>query len=256
MPTETVDARQTDAAAAPSDQGHAIESVQSMRPDYTSGTLQSRSLSVEIEDGNLSTSTTDYSEFAHPSACHEKSDYYQKLDQEFSRYIGEPSFFQDNDRYAQPQPGHSGGFLNPEDYYCQDIDWRAQQPSAWEGEFLDSQDSDLQRSGPSDTEFSDLDSFINYSPQNIPSVAYTSPSQSRGQNLPAHLVDVPRASTPLQFPSDSTHYSALATEPDKKSPALVNTWQNEGMTSCMMAWTAHDQSAGTFNPQDLFQASV
>jgi hypothetical protein len=230
------------------------ESVQSIRPDCTSKSLQSRSLNVEIEDGNLFNSTTDYSEFAQPSAC--RSDYYQELAQEFSSYMADPSSFQDDDQSAQLQPGHSGGFPNPQDYYCQDVDWRAQQPSAWEGEFLDSQDSDLQRSGPSDTEFSDFDSVINYSPQNTPSVATTSPSQSRGQNIPAHLVDVPPASTPLPFPSASTHYSTLATEPDIKPPALVDTWQDEGMTNCIMAWTAHNQGAGTINPKDLFQTSV
>jgi hypothetical protein len=190
MPMETVDVRQADAAVGPSDQGHAneqlsyaqgtIEPVQGMRPDCTSENLQSCFLCVEIEDGNPSNSTTDCSEFAHPSAYHEKSDYHQELYQEFNRYMEDPSSFQDVDQSAQPQPGHSGGFPNPQDYYCQDVDWRAQQPSACEGEFLDSQDSDLQRSGPSDTEFSDLDSFINYSPQNTPSVASTSPSQSRG----------------------------------------------------------------------------
>lgn len=167
----------------------------------------------------------------------------------------EPSSFQDDGQSAQLQPGHSGEFPSPQDYYSQDDDWRAQ-PSTWEGEFLDPQDGDLQRSGPSDTDCSDLDSFINYSPQNTPSVASISPSQSRGQNLPAHLVDMPRASTPLQFPSASTHYSTLATEPDIKPEALANTGQNEGMTNCMMAWTAHDQGARTINPQDLFHTSV
>jgi len=47
----------------------------------------------------------------------------------------DPSSFQDDDQFAQLQPVHSGGFPNPLDYYCQDIDWRAQQPSACEGEF-------------------------------------------------------------------------------------------------------------------------
>jgi len=70
------------------------------------------------------------------------------------------------------------------------------------------------------------DPFINYFPQNTPSVASTS------------------------------HYSTLATEPDIKSSALIDAWQNEGMTNCMMAWTAHDQGAGIVNPKDLFQASV
>jgi hypothetical protein len=91
-----------------------------MRPDCTSRTLYSCSHSVEIENGNLSNSTTDYSEFAHPLACHEKSDYYKELDQEYSRYIEDPSFY--IDRYAQLQPGHSGGYPNPQDYYIQDVD--------------------------------------------------------------------------------------------------------------------------------------
>jgi len=234
---------------------YAIESVQSMRPDCTSKSLQSRSLSVEIENGNLSNSTTDYSEYTHSSACHEKSDYHPELNQQFQRYMEDPSSFQDVDRSAQPQPGHSGEFPNPQDYYFQGVDWRAQQLSSdCKGEFPDSQYSDLQRLGPSEAEFSDLDLFIDYSPQNTPSIASTSPSQSRGRNLPAHLVDMPRPSTPLQSPSSSTHYSTLATEPDIKSPALIDTWQNEGMTNCMMAWT--DQDAGTVNPKDLLRASV
>jgi hypothetical protein len=99
------------------------ESVQSIRPDYTSESLQSCPLSIEIEDGNLFNSTTDYSEFAQPSAC--RSDYYQELDQEFSSYMADPSSFLDDDQSAQLQPGHSGGFPNPQDYYCQDADWRA-----------------------------------------------------------------------------------------------------------------------------------
>ena len=47
----------------------------------------------------------------------------------------------------------------------------------------------------------------------------------------------------------STHYSAVATEHDIKSPALVDTWQNEGMTNCMMAWTAHDQAPEQIIPK-------
>lgn len=69
-------------------------------------------------------------------------------------------------------------------------------------------------------------------------------------------MDMLRASIPLQSLSASTHYSTLATEPDIKSLALVDTWQNEGMTNCMMAWTAHDQGARTANPRDLLRASV
>jgi hypothetical protein len=29
-------------------------------------------------------------------------------------------------RRDPPQPGHSGGFPNPRDYYCRGVDWRAQ----------------------------------------------------------------------------------------------------------------------------------
>jgi hypothetical protein len=67
---------------------------------------------------------------------------------------------------------------------------------------------------------------------------------------------MPRASTLLQFPSASTHYSTLATKPDIKSPAPLDTGQNKGMTNCIMAWTAYDQGAGTVNPRALLRASV
>ncbi|KAF8855966.1 hypothetical protein BDZ45DRAFT_745972 [Acephala macrosclerotiorum] len=198
-----------------------IESVQDSRPDCTSESIRPRPPSAEIEDGNPSNPTTDYSKFAHPSTCHEKSDYYQELDQEFSSFMENPSCFKDDDKSAQLQPEHSRGFLNPQDYYSQDDDWRAQRPSANEREFLDSQDSDLQRSSLSDTEFSDLDSFIDYSPKNTSSLAFTCLNQSRGQNLPARFVDMSRAST-----------------------------------NCIIAWTAHNQDTGIINPKDLFQASV
>jgi hypothetical protein len=206
---KTVNARQVGAAVKPSDRGHAndqpsyaqgiIESVQSMRPDRASVSLQSRSPSAEVEDRNLSNSTTDYSEYTRPiSAFHEKFDYYKELDQEFSRYMEDPSFSQDDDQYAQPQSGYSRGFPNPEDYYFQGVDWRAQQPSAdCTGEFPDSKDGHLQGLNPSATEDSDLNLLINYSPRSTHGIAATSPSQSRGQSLPAHLIDMPRASTPL-----------------------------------------------------------
>jgi hypothetical protein len=209
MPMKTVNARQVGAAVRPSDRGHAndqpsyaqgiIESVQSMRPDRASVSLQSRSPSAEVEDRNLSNSTTDYSEYTRPiSAFHEKFDYYKELDQEFSRYMEDPSFSQDDDQYAQPQSGYSRGFPNPEDYYFQGVDWRAQQPSAdCTGEFPDSKDGHLQGLNPSATEDSDLNLLINYSPRSTHGIAATSPSQSRGQSLPAHLIDMPRASTPL-----------------------------------------------------------
>jgi hypothetical protein len=261
--TDIVDSRQADTVVSPlSDPERAnqqllyvqdaMRSVQSIRPDCTSPSHQRQSPRTENEDGNLFNSTADSSEFAHASSCHEKFDHYQELDQEFQRYMEEASSFHEDGQSAQLQPGHSGGFPNPQDYYSQDDDWRAQ-PSTWEGNFLDPQDGDLQQSGQNDTDCSDLDSVINYSPQNTPSVASISPSQSRGQNLPAHLVDMPRASTPLQFPSASTHYSTLAIEPDIKPRALANTWQNEGMTNCMISSTAHDQGSGTINPKHLFQ---
>jgi hypothetical protein len=217
---ETVDAEQADAAAGPSDQEHAneqlsyaqgtIESVQSMRPDRTSESLPN--------------SSTGYSKYTHPRPCYEESDHYQELNEQFQSYMEDPFYFKGADPFAQLQPG--GGFPKPQEYYIQDVDWRAQQPSTdCEGEFPNSQDGNLQRSGPSEAEFSDLDSLINYSPQITPSSA-------------------------------STTYSILATQPDIKSPALVDTWQNEGMTNCMMAWTAHDQGARTVSPKDLFRASV
>ena len=82
IPIDTVDTRQADAALRPSpDQGQANEqisytqgtreAVKNDRPDYTSESLRSRSLSADIEDGNPSNSITDYGEFAHLS---EKSD--------------------------------------------------------------------------------------------------------------------------------------------------------------------------------------
>jgi hypothetical protein len=62
---------------------------------------------------------------------------------------------------TQLQPGHRGEFPNPQDYYTQEVEWRAQEPpSDCEGGFPGSQDVDLQKSGPSKAEFSDLDSLI------------------------------------------------------------------------------------------------
>ena len=248
----------TDALVGPSfDQGCANEqlfyaqgtmkSIQSIRPDCTSESLQWQSPSAGIEDGNPSNLAADCSEYIHPSAYH---DHHQEPNQQPRRYI--ESSFQDVDLSAQPQPSHNWGDLNPQDYYNQD-DWRARQPS--EGEFPDFQDSDSQQSDPSKGEFSDLDSLINYSPLNTPSLTSTS-SRSRDQNLLAQLVDTPRASTPLQFPSASTLYSTLVTEPDIKPTALVDAWRDEGMPNCTMTWTAYDQGAGTVCPKDLFQASV
>ncbi len=85
---------------------------------------------TESEDENLSDSGTDYSAHTNPPAYHKESN----------------------------QPGHNWEPLNSEDYYAQDVDWRAN-PSPCEGESLDSQDNDLQGLGPINTEFSLLDSF-------------------------------------------------------------------------------------------------
>lgn len=62
----------------------------------------------------------------------------------FGYHIRTRSSREDHDSMIQLQPGHGGGFPNPQDYYVQDVDWRAQLPcSNCEGEFPDSQDSDL-----------------------------------------------------------------------------------------------------------------
>jgi hypothetical protein len=217
-----------------------MKSVQSIRPDYTYESRQWQSPSAGIEDGNPSNSatdcSTDCSEYTQPSAYYEKSDYHRELDQQFNRYMEHPSYIQDVDRSAQPQSGHRGGFPNPQDYYSQDIDWRAQQPSGdCEGEFPDSQDGDWQRSSPSEAESSDLDSLINYSPQNTPSIISTSPNQSPGRNLSVPHVD-------MQPPSASTHRS---THDD--------IWQNGSMSDAMR-WTAQDRDASTVNPKDLLRA--
>lgn len=251
MPIETVDARQVDAAVGPSDQGHGykqlsyaqdtIESIQNMRLGCISKSLQSRSPSAEIKGGNPSNSVTDYSEFARTLAFQEKSDHHQELDQQSLRSIEEPSSFKDVDPSAELQPSYSWGDLNPQDYFVQDDkEWRAQQPSGdFEEEFPDSQDGSLQRSGPIEAEFSDFDSFINCSSPSTPSIASTSPSLSQGRDMPLQTLNL------------STHCSTLATKPDIKSPALVNTWQIEGMINGIMPQTAYDQNTGTLDPRDL-----
>ena len=80
-----------------------IETVQNIRSDYTSESLQSRSSSTDIKDGNLSNFTLDYSEFAQLS---EKSDS-RELSQQFNRNMEDPSF-QNVDWSVQPQLSHSG----------------------------------------------------------------------------------------------------------------------------------------------------
>ena len=175
IPPDTVDTRQADAVSPSSDQGHAnnqlsstqgtMESVRNIRPDYTSESLQSRSTSVDIEDGNPSNSLTDYSELAQPSAYNEESDHYQEHEQQFNTQTEDSSSLPDVHQFVQPQLSHCRGVLNPQDYYTQDEeDWRAAQPLIdYRGEFPDSQDSD-QGSGLKKAEFADFESFINYSP--------------------------------------------------------------------------------------------
>jgi hypothetical protein len=66
-----------------------MKSVQIIRPDYTYESRQWQSPSAVIKDGNPSNSTTDCStdcsEYTHPSAYYEKSDYHRELDQQFNR---------------------------------------------------------------------------------------------------------------------------------------------------------------------------
>jgi hypothetical protein len=207
--TDIIDSYQASAVASPSpDQGcadqqlfyaqGAIKLGQDIRPEYTSGSLQRQSPSTEIKDGNPSHSTPDCSKYIHLSVCHEQSDYHQKPTQQLSRYMENISYFQDVDRSAQVQPDYNREFPNPQDYYVQDVDWRAQPPSSdCEGESPGSQDNDLQRSDPSEAESSDFNSWINYSPQSTPGIVSASSGQSPGRNLPAYFVDMPRASTLL-----------------------------------------------------------
>ena len=82
--------------------------------------------------------------------------------------------------------GHSWEGLNPQDCYNHDDDWRIQQPfGTYKGEFPDSQDGDLEKSGPSKAEFSDLDWFINYSPSNTQHRISTPTSMSRSEYISA-----------------------------------------------------------------------
>jgi hypothetical protein len=87
---DIIDSHQADTVVGPSSQGHANEqlsytqgttkSAQSIRPGGTFEDIQWQPPITEIEDGNPSNSTTDYSEYAHLLACHEKSHYHQELD--------------------------------------------------------------------------------------------------------------------------------------------------------------------------------
>ncbi|KFZ17689.1 hypothetical protein V501_01605 [Pseudogymnoascus sp. VKM F-4519 (FW-2642)] len=130
-------------------------------------------------------------------------------------------------------------------FYSQDGDCRAQpQLSGHEREFLDSQHGNLQQSGPSEADVFNLNSFAKFSPPNTPSIATPSSSQSPGQDLLAHLVDMPRASTPLPNLNKSTNHSSLASKLDIKQPA-VDIWQDRGMSDSRKTWNAHGQDNRT-----------
>ena len=96
-----------------------------------------------------------------------------------------------------------------------------------------------------------MNSYIDFSPQNTPSTA--SPSSS--QDWQAHLVNMPRASTPLPNLYKSTNHSPLASELHIKQPA-VNIWQDAGMPDLGKIWNAHGQENRTVNPRDLAQTPV
>jgi hypothetical protein len=42
----------------------------------------------------------------------------------FGYHIRTRSSREDHDSMIQLQPGHGGGFPNPQDYFVQDVDWR------------------------------------------------------------------------------------------------------------------------------------
>lgn len=164
----TIEARQAVAVGGPSsDQGHANEQlphtqslIEPACPDHTSESIQSRSSSVGIKDEDPSNYTTDCSEFAYILAHQERSDHHQEPNQQSNRHFEDPSSSNNVDQYTQQQPSYGQGFFDLQDYYDQDNDnWRAEV-----GESPDPQDYGLQRSSPSEAEFSDFDLFINCSP--------------------------------------------------------------------------------------------
>ncbi|KFZ16874.1 hypothetical protein V501_02027 [Pseudogymnoascus sp. VKM F-4519 (FW-2642)] len=170
----------------------------------------------------------------------------------------------ENSQWQPPGAGPSASLGNSDeqstryitDYFSQDGDWREQSHfSDHEREFLDSQNSSLQQSGPGEENLFDINSYVNFSPPNTPSIASPSSSQYRGQDLLAHLVDMPRASTPLQNLNKSTNNSPLASELHIKQPA-VNIWQDTGMPDLGKIWNAHGQENRTVNPRDLLQTPV
>ena len=83
-------------------------------------------------------------------------------------------------------------------FYSQDGDWREQSYfSDHEPEFLDSQKGRLHQSDPGEENSFDVNSYINFSPENTPSIASPSSGQYHGQDWLAHLANMPREATPL-----------------------------------------------------------
>ncbi|KAH7305372.1 hypothetical protein BKA65DRAFT_486019 [Rhexocercosporidium sp. MPI-PUGE-AT-0058] len=170
MSKQAVNTPQTGAAVGPSEQKQAnehvqgtIESVQDTQPDSTFESLQSFSPRTEIQNGSLSSPIIGYSECVHSSAYNEQSDHHE----EPHRHIIHRSPFQDVDGSAQAQQSIKWGELDPQDYFIQDDDWRAQPPSC-EGESPNLREGDFHRSGSSEAASYDFDSLIDYSPQTTP----------------------------------------------------------------------------------------
>ena len=224
------------AVASPSfDQTHAnnqlshpqriVKSVEGTHLDCSFENSQGQPSSAGIEDENSPSFAPDFNEYSLPSTSLGDSD------EQSTRYMTDHC-------------------------YSQDGDWREKSHlSDHEREFLDSQNGSLQQSGPGEENFLDMNSYIHFSPQNTPSIASPSSGQYPGQDSLGYLIDMPRASTPLQNLNKSTNHSPLASELHIKQPA-VNTWQDAGMPDLGKIWNAHDQENRTVNPRDLLQTPV
>jgi hypothetical protein len=141
-------------------------------------------------------------------------------------------------------------------YYSQDRDWREQSYfSNHEPEFLDSQKGRLQKSDPGEENSFDMNPYINFSPENTPSIASPSSGQYHDQDWLAHLANMPREATPLPNLSKSTNHSPLASELHIKQPA-VDIWQDGGMPDSAKIWDAHGQENRTVNPRDILYWST
>jgi hypothetical protein len=251
MPMDIIDTRQADAAVRLSDRVDTyqqlsyalgtIDSVQDIRLDRTCGSIWSRSSSAEVKDGNPVGAATDCSEFAHLSTGYEISDHYQEPHQESRKYKGNPYSFHGVGWSAQPQPSHSWGDLNLEDYYPQDADWRAAEPVASEGESSDSQHGEWQN--PSEVDSIYMNSWVTYSPPNTPSMK----SLSESRDLPAQPVGMP-----CHPVSVLTYSPSLTTAPEVRPSDLVDTLQTKVAKDSI--WTAHNPYTETIDPKDLFRA--